>query len=92
MKLTISVSVDGRYAKAAACMDLPEPLVMAFEPLKTTDDQLLSVLFNEPMPSSVAAKRVLKLREESAKEIADTITTYLMKVMSEQDTHNGYAK
>ena len=91
MKLTVSVRVDGMYTNTTACMDLPEPLVRVFAPLKTADDPLLSALFHEPQPESVAVKEVYKMREEAAKEIADAITKHLIREMSKNDTHNGCA-
>ncbi len=90
MKLTICVRVDGMYRKAEACMDLPEPLIRAFEPLNTADDPFLGALFRQPQPRSFAVKEVFKMREEAAKEIADAITAHLIKEMSKNDTHNGY--
>lgn len=90
MKLTICVRVDGMYRRAEACMDLPEPLMRAFEPLNTADDPLLGALFSQPQPRSFAVKEVLKMREEAAKEIADAIAAYLIKEMGKNDKHNSY--
>ena len=90
MQLRITVVAAGRFFCDVACIEISEPLVEAFKPLKTTDDAFLSCALGDPLPDSFCAKKTIKLREEAATEITEALTTQLIKIMKQHDTHNGY--
>jgi len=69
-----------------------EPLVEAFKPMKTADDPLVAAIYGGWLPGSPSEKRVVRLREEAAKEIAAALTEHLINEMSKHDTYNGYPR
>jgi hypothetical protein len=90
MKVTVSVSIEGRVNGYGVKFDINEPLVETFKPLKTTDDPYIALATGESYSQSEAVTRVVKLREGFARELADTLTEQLIKLMKKNDTHNGY--
>ena len=92
MKLRVTVNADGNYFSGGASIVVAEPLVEAFKPMKTASDPFVAGINGELMRGSYAEKRVLRLREEAAKEIAAALTEHLMHEMSKNDTYNGYPK
>ena len=90
-KITIHVEVDDMFESYAAAIDVDDFMQEAFEPLKTTDDPLVALAVGEVMPDSQAARKVRKLREDSAQQLSDLLTTHVINAMSIDDTHNGYS-
>ena len=89
--LEITSRANGYFNNYGASIKIAEPLVQAFEPLKTCDDMYLASV-GEVMPESAEFKVVTKLRKEAAKEIAEALTRLLIQAMQKDDTHNGYKK
>lgn len=90
MELSIRVETMSRYGRFFACVNIDEPLVEAFEPLKTGDDPLVAVVTGEVMPCDEKINTVVKLRENAAQDISQKLTELLMAAMKKHDTHNGY--
>ena len=92
MKITLSVYVEGMYGNYVADKVLPEYQQQCFEPLKTTDDSLLSLCTGDVLVSSDKAKIVLKTRENAAELLAKELSEMIVNAMKSKDTHNGYEK
>lgn len=93
MKLRITVDAyNSPHWEGGAWIEVPDALVECFEPLKTCDDRVLAKVTGEVLLSSCAARRVLKLRKEAAKEIAEELSRALLFEMGKLDTSNGYSK
>ncbi|MHC4216416.1 MAG: hypothetical protein ACYSWP_23950 [Planctomycetota bacterium] len=92
MKADISIRVDinGQYGHFAAATMIDEPLQLAYQPMKTTDDPMLAYALGELVAESKEVKKVVKLREDAAKEISEQLTRFLIESMESQDTVNGY--
>lgn len=90
MKLRISADAEGMYWRGGVSIEVAEPIVRAFEPIRTCDDAMTCLATGDVMASSEVVQTKLKLRKESAKEIADILTRHLIEEMSKNDTHNGY--
>lgn len=90
MKLSLRVDVDGLYFSGGACVDIPEPFVKAFEPLRITDDSFLAYTTGECSAESLECRTVTKLRETAAKEMAEILTQLILGEMKRNDTLNGY--
>ncbi len=90
MKLQIRVDASGMWWDGGAIVDVSDPLTEAFEPLRTTDEAMVSFATGDIMANSAEARRVVKLREGAAKILADEIATHLIREMGKRDTHNGY--
>lgn len=92
MRINVTVKAYGRIADFTAGMEINEPLIQAFEPIKTTDMPLLALFGDEKMPNSIGVQKIIMLREEAAKEISETLTKMLIDAMQKHDTYNGYTK
>lgn len=91
MKLDIRIYADGVFWRGGAGIEIAEPFVQAFEKIGVCDEPMLTVF--EPasvVRHSVKHRKVIKLREDAAKEIAETLTQHLIKEMEKYDTTNGY--
>ena len=71
---------------------VPSPLIDAFKPMDTTDEPVFCSAHGSFMQGSAQEIRVVRLREQAAKEIAAELTAFLMREMSKHDTYNGYKK
>ena len=89
MRLVITVFADGIFVSERASVEVPEPIVECFKPLKTTDCEFGRIL-GEFDAGSAAARKVLVMREKAAKEISDALTEQLLKLMAKNDKFNGY--
>ena len=93
MELEIIVRAKGHHWNGGAAMTVPEPLEYAFEPLKTTDEPVMTfVMGDEVMANSEVCHKKLKVRQDAAKYIAEALTASLLAEMESHDTHNGYGK
>jgi hypothetical protein len=92
MYLRISVSALGQFFDASVTIEVTEPYVRAFKPLRTTDDPMTAYANGELTADSASARVVMKFREEAAKEIAAALTDQLVKIMQRNDTFNGYVQ
>ena len=90
MKLEITVSAIGRYWNGGAGIVIAEPMVKAFDPIKTCDVAWAGVAGGELIADSMEVRARITLRKEAAKEIAEAITAHLIEEMGKNDTHNGY--
>ena len=93
MKLRVTVYADGMRCGVdtiGASILVTDSLVHAFKPMKTAVDPFVGAINGELMRGSDAEHRVVRLREEAAKEIAAALTEHLIHEMSKHDTYNGY--
>lgn len=90
MKLRITVCADGNHFEGGASLIVPDPLVAAFAPMKTASDPFVAGINGELIRGSHQEMRVVRLRQEAAREIADALTEHLIHEMSKRDTYNGY--
>ena len=89
MKLSIRINASGRYWSGGTAIEIAEPLVQVFDPIRATDIPLMA-LAGEVIEGSPAVKQVLIMRKHVAEELSEAFTTLLMKEMRKYDTHNGY--
>lgn len=92
MNLRITVHTEGRFCDSAASMTVPDPMVEAFEPLKTCDDSMMAYMSGDVLPESFEYTKKLKLRKNAAEYLAKVIANHLILEMQKNDTHNGYKK
>lgn len=90
MKLMLRVDVEGRFWDGGAVIQVPEMLVEAFEPLKTTDDPWMAMATGDKLENHDSVRRVIKLREKAAEILAKELTHILLSEMRKRDTSNGY--
>lgn len=90
MEINIAVRARGQLWSGGVSVDIAEPFVFAWETLKMCDDSLMAPITGEVMPTSIEAKKILKFRKETAKELAEEITRLLVCDMYKHDTLNGY--
>ena len=91
-ELTLGVAVNGQYDNAAIKLEIADLFHEAFEPLKTCDDLTMAYITKDKLICSQAVQRVIKLREDTAKILAENLTQLLLEQMKKHDTHNGYPK
>lgn len=90
MRLELMVRVDSWQFTGVACVEVPEPFIEHFQPLRVSDDALLAALERGAVVNSDTHKRSVKLREDAAKILADHLAHLIVKEMEAQDTVNGY--
>lgn len=90
MKLELSCYVDGFQFTGGAAVQVPEPFIECFQPLRVSDDALLSALEFGAIACSATHERRLKLRRNAAEIIAKQLTDLIIEQMEAQDTVNGY--
>jgi hypothetical protein len=88
--MDLKVCIEGRYGRWQAGMKIPELYRKEFEPLKTCDEQIMSVITGDV--SNEEAKIVIKARKDAAKILAERLAKIIVSAMERNDTHNGYAK
>ena len=88
MELTVSVAINGIHGHFSACVDVPEYLYKAFEPIDICDNECLFVGGNAV--SDARAKVVMKVRGDAAKDLAARLAGILVDAMKAGDTRNGY--
>lgn len=91
MNLEITICANGRYWNGGAKIRVPDPMIMAFEPLKSCDDTIMAMATGDILAASEELKTKLTIRKDAAEYLATTITKYLLGEMSKNDTHNGYS-
>ena len=89
MRIVLTADIDGHFVSERVSVELPEPIVESFKPLKITDCEFGRILGEVPARSAQAEK-VLVLREKAAREIADGLTELLLDLMRKNDKFNGY--
>lgn len=90
MELEITVRAMGEFWHGGATIIVPEPMVETFEPLKTCDSPTISYVTGDVLCESMAAKRVLMIRDDASTFLSKAIADHLLSEMKKLDTHNGY--
>ena len=67
-----------------------EPYKKTFAPIDWCEDESSAALFKGVAKESVAAKIVIKFREDTAKMLAENIANQLVTEMKKNDTVMGY--
>lgn len=92
MKLTLRCYVDGIQFNGGSSIQIPEPFVEHFEPLRVSDDPMLAYLEYGKTPASAKFEHRVKLREDAAKILAEQLAALIIEQMQALDTVNGYQK
>ncbi len=92
MRLDLRVYVDGMYFNGGAMVEIPELMRREFEPLKTCDDPILGMVLGEMPEECQKVKTIIKMREDSAKILAEHLAELIVHEMTKNDEHNGYKK
>ena len=90
MKVSLIVNVGGFLGEHGASIEVPDSMIAAFEPIKTTDDPMFYFLNGEKIAGSQEVKTALKFREDSADRLAQFLSNLIIDQMKKNDTHNGY--
>lgn len=90
--MKISFSVTSELFSSTVRSEIDDPIKKTFDPLMTTDIPLIGLLTRELPSTSPTVEIVVKERKEVAESMAKELTEMILKVMREQDTHNGYRK
>ena len=89
-EIELIARVRGVYETFGGCIKVPSLMYEAFEPLKTGDDPIMGIVSGEVYRESEEAKRIIKVREDAAKILADELAALIVSEMKKYDTHNGY--
>ena len=90
MKITITVTAEGRFWSGGAAIVVPEPMVEAFEPFALFDDLLMSMATGETLFGSAEQKKKIEMRKDVAEYLSKALADYLVLKMKKHDTYNGY--
>ena len=90
MELRITVYACGKHWNGGAAITVPEPMIEAFESLKTCDEPMMAFVAGDIPAKSLENKKVLKIRKDAAKFLSEALTEHLLYEMKKLDTHNGY--
>ena len=89
-----NLTVEVRYSQSGqsfnAGLNVPPVFYEAFQSMKETDMPELCDVLNEHLTGSEQIEVIAKLRKDAAEYIAAALTDHLLKLMSSQDTFNGY--
>ncbi|MGI9541927.1 MAG: hypothetical protein ACR2MX_01635 [Cyclobacteriaceae bacterium] len=88
----IIVSIKTRFGHYYEAVKVDPILYEAFEPLRETDMPIMAYICGETLVASDEAKRIIKMRQNTADELAKEISQRLVRAMSTNDTFNGYGK
>lgn len=89
--ITLSVHVMDERVHVGYKMDVPNHMIEAFAPLKTTDIPLFMGSISGEV-GEMEAKRIRVLRHDASTTLAIHIANLLIDYMEKHDTHNGYKK
>ena len=90
MEIKITITAKERFWNGGASIVLDDLLSESFEPLKTCDEPIMTLMGDDVLPESTTVKKVLKLRKNAAGYLAGKLSNCLLKEMQKKDTHNGY--
>lgn len=90
MKVEVRISQYSHYFAAGASMEIPNCLHEAFAPVEVRADAFDRVFLGGI--SERQMQKVMVVREDAAKIIAEALTEMLVAEMSKRDTRNGYTK
>ena len=88
MELTVSVAINGIHGHFSACVDVPEYLHKAFKPIDVCDDDVVFV--GGAAVCNAVAEEVMKMREDTAKDLSSRLTEVLVAAMKAYDLNSGY--
>jgi hypothetical protein len=84
----INISVSGPYGRYAAGVSVQSYQEEAFAPLAVSDDRFIGFIAGDP--SEATARKVVRLRDGVAAELAQQLTDMILDAMRKHDTSNGY--
>jgi hypothetical protein len=87
-EIELTVHVRGRHETVGACVKVPDLLHKAFQPVDFCDEAYVACVVGG-VPKDQSTK-VVKLREDAAKILAEELTQLLIREMQKYDTSNGY--
>lgn len=90
MKLELTVKAIGHHVESFACVNVPEPFIAAFEPLRFCTNPALAYALSETTANSEEAQKILTFRQEAASEIATALSQLIVDEMTKNDTLDGY--
>jgi len=90
-QLTVEISISATRTSTPIRVALQPDMAMLRDALQSihTNDEAIFGLF-EDYPNEVDSIR--RGRQNIAKDIAEELTDYLIKIFARNDTHNGYKK
>lgn len=92
MKMKLRVDCNGMFFDGGAIVEVPEFIHQCFEPARSCDDAAMCFINGGLPAESQELKKVIKVRENAAKDLADHLASMIVAEMSKNDTHNGYPK
>jgi hypothetical protein len=89
-KLTLTATLALGREYYAAAMQVEDPFIQAFDPLRVSDDPFIASIVGDEVQAAPAVRTVMKLRKDAAEKIAAILTERILESMATSDTINGY--
>ncbi len=91
-KDTVTVEVSTRFGNFRLSMPIDGVVVEQFAPIDFCDDHFMAVFAHGVEAHSLEAKKILAMRQDVSKDLAETLSKLLLQIMESSDTFDGYKR